>query len=143
MENLPLYVPLIFVLTTVLTILLFYNATPHSIPAITVILVLLVAQAAIARTGFFTVTNTIPPRFILLAGPPLLIIIALFLTVRGRRFLDSLDLRALTILHTIRIPVELVLFWLFLNKAVPVLMTFEGRNFDIFSGLSAPVIYYF
>lgn len=143
MENLPLYVPLIFVLTTVLAILLFYNATPRSIPTITVILVLLVAQAAIARTGFFTVNNTIPPRFILLVGPLLLIIIALFLTARGKRFLDSLDMKTLTILHTIRIPVELVLFWLFLNKAVPHLMTFEGRNFDIFSGLTAPLIYYF
>ena len=42
-----------------------------------------------------------------------------------------------------RIPVELTLLWLFLYKAVPELMTFEGRNFDILSGLSAPIIYYF
>ncbi len=143
MENLPFYIPLIFVLTTALTILLFYSATPRSIPAIVLILILLGVQAAIARTGFFTNTNTIPPRFILLAGPPLLIIITLFFTERGRKFLDSLDLGALTILHTIRIPVELVLFWLFLNEAVPELMTFEGRNFDILSGLTAPLIYYF
>lgn len=41
-----------------------------------------------------------------------------------------------------RIPVEFVLFWLFLNKAIPEVMTFEGRNFDILAGLSAPVIYF-
>jgi hypothetical protein len=49
----------------------------------------------------------------------------------------------LTILHIVRAPVELVLFWLFVYKAVPKLMTFEGRNFDVLSGLTAPLIYYF
>jgi len=46
-------------------------------------------------------------------------------------------------LHTIRIAIEMVLFWLFINKAIPRLMTFEGRNFDLLSGLTAPLIYYF
>jgi hypothetical protein len=72
----------------------------------------------------------------------LIVIVALFVTVNGRRFLDNLDLRVLTILHTVRILVEVVLFLLFINKAVPRLLTFDGRNFDILSGLSAPVIYF-
>ena len=42
-----------------------------------------------------------------------------------------------------KIPVELVLFWLFIHKAVPQLMTFEGRNFDIIAGITAPIIAYF
>jgi hypothetical protein len=54
-----------------------------------------------------------------------------------------MNIQALTILHVVRVPVELVILGLFLIKAVPQLMTFEGRNFDILSGLSAPVIYYF
>jgi hypothetical protein len=37
----------------------------------------------------------------------------------------------------------MVLFWLYANHAVPEAMTFNGRNFDILSGLSAPFIYYF
>jgi hypothetical protein len=49
----------------------------------------------------------------------------------------------LTLLHVIRIPVELVLFWLFVRHTVPEAMTFHGRNFDILSGISAPFIYYF
>ncbi|MCU0324429.1 MAG: hypothetical protein MUF45_04125 [Spirosomaceae bacterium] len=49
----------------------------------------------------------------------------------------------LTVIHTIRIPVEIVLYWLFLNKAIPELMTFEGRNFDILVGITAPIIYFF
>ena len=54
-----------------------------------------------------------------------------------------MNIKTLTVFHIIRVPVELVLFWLFLHKAVPKLLTFEGGNFDIFSGLTAPFIYYF
>ena len=43
----------------------------------------------------------------------------------------------------IRVPVELVLYSLFLNNQVPGEMTFAGGNYDIFSGLTAPLIYYY
>jgi len=58
-------------------------------------------------------------------------------------FIDNMDVKMLTLLHAIRIPVELILFGLFINKTIPEAMTFEGRNFDILSGLTAPFIYYF
>jgi hypothetical protein len=35
------------------------------------------------------------------------------------------------------------LFGLYLHKVVPRVMTFEGRNFDMLCGLTAPFIYYF
>ena len=54
-----------------------------------------------------------------------------------------MDSGTLTLLHTIRIPVEFVLYWLYLDKQVPKLMTFAGGNYDIISGLTAPVIYYY
>ena len=46
-------------------------------------------------------------------------------------------------MHIVRIPVELVLFLLFAKGLVPESMTFEGRNFDIFSGLTAGFVGYF
>ena len=54
----------------------------------------------------------------------------------------GLHLDSLTLLHVVRIPVELVLFGLFSQGAVPQLMTFEGRNWDILAGLTAPIVYY-
>ena len=84
-----------------------------------------------------------PPRFVLLVLPPLVVIIILFVTHSGRRFIDSLFLKTLTQLHVVRIFVEIILFWLLIYKYVPKLMTFEGRNFDILAGLSAPVIAYY
>jgi hypothetical protein len=100
-------------------------------------------QAIIASTGFYTVTNTIPPRLMLAILPPLLLIILLFTTYTGRHFIEKLDMKMMTILHIVRIPVEFVLLWLFVNRTIPGIMTFEGRNFDILSGITAPVIWYF
>lgn len=57
--------------------------------------------------------------------------------------INGFNVKALTLLHVVRVPVELTLYWLFLYKVIPVIMTFEGRNFDILCGLSAPVVYYF
>lgn len=143
MENLPSFVPLIFILTTLLTIWIFYKAANKSTLTLVILIAWMVVQTPVAYSGFYTVTNTMPPRFILLVLPPLLFILGLFLAREGRQYLDSLDPKILTILHIVRIPVELVLYWLFLYDAVPQLMTFEGRNLDILSGLTAPIVYYF
>ncbi len=143
MENLPTYISIVFGLTTVLTVGLFYKATNSSKTTLIIILTWISLQAIIGLSGFYKVTDTIPPRFLLLVLPPVLFIIGFFATSNGRQFLDSLDAKILTLLHTVRVPVEIVLFLLFIHKAVPGLMTFEGRNFDILAGMTAPVIFYF
>ena len=143
MEHLPAYISIVFGLTTLVTVGLFYKAAHYSKTTLLIIFAWLALQAVIGLSGFYTVTDTIPPRFMLLILPPVLLITLLFTTSKGKQFVDSLDTKSLTILHTIRIPVEIVLFWLSVHKTVPELMTFEGRNFDILSGLTAPFIYYF
>lgn len=142
MENLPIYIRIVFVLTTFVTVFLFYKSANNTRIVLTVMLLWLIAQTMIAQTGFYTVTDSFPPRFLLLIVPPFLFILALFLTAKGKQFIDSLNVPMLTYLHVVRIPVELVLLWLFQQGKVPQLMTFEGRNFDILSGISAPVIAY-
>ncbi|MBI3233057.1 MAG: hypothetical protein HYZ42_03285 [Bacteroidetes bacterium] len=143
METIPLYISLLFVATTLATIWLFYKATNQSKTTLAILTAWIVIQGLIGYTGFYTYTQSIPPRFLLLVMPPMLFIIALFSTKKGRQYIDQLDPSKLTILHTVRIPVELVLFGLYIYKMIPELMTFEGRNFDILSGISAPIIYYF
>lgn len=143
MENLPVYINIGFVLITMLTAWLFYKATNYSKLVWIIITAWLIIQTIISLTGFYTITKTHPPRFLLLVLPALLFIILLFTTNKGRMFIDNMDVKMLTLLHAIRIPVELILFGLFINKTIPEAMTFEGRNFDILSGLTAPFIYYF
>ena len=141
MNNLPIYISLVFASTTIASIYIFYKATNRKKKVLYFLFAWIVVQSAIALSGFYTITNTLPPRFILSIGPPLLFIVVLFLTSRGCTFLDSLDKSMLTLLHTVRIPVEIVLLWLSIHKTVPEVMTFEGRNLDILSGVSALVIY--
>jgi hypothetical protein len=43
-------------------------------------------------------------------------------------------------LQVFRLFVEILLWMLFIESLVPVQMTFEGRNFDILAGVSAPII---
>ena len=143
MHDLPLYVPIAFGLTTLLTVYFFFRASNNSFPTLFILLGWLVLQAFVSLSGFYTSTKGFPPRFILLGLPALLTIILLFIVPKGRQYIDSLNPATLTLLHTIRIAVELVLFWLYISKTIPQLMTFEGRNFDIISGLTAPFIFYF
>jgi hypothetical protein len=149
LSNLPLYVSVLFIFTTILTIIFFISAVKENNTIKTVVLVSiviciwLVIHAVLALNFFYTIVNTVPPRFTLMTFPPLLVILILFITKSGRRFIDSLSLKILTQLHVVRIFVEIILLWLFLYKFIPRLMTFEGRNLDILSGLSAPLIDYF
>ncbi|MCX6316740.1 MAG: hypothetical protein NTW29_05590 [Bacteroidetes bacterium] len=139
----PLYINLLFILTTLATVLLFLMATSSSrVIILAVIAVWAGLQAVLAWQGFYTITNATPPRFMLLAAPPLFLIIRLFVSRSGRRFLDQLDRPALTLLHVVRIPVEIVLLLLSIHKMIPVLMTFEGRNLDILAGITAPLIWW-
>ena len=103
----------------------------------------LLFQGIAGFTGFYLVTDTIPPRFALLFPPALFFIAILFISKAGKSFIDSLSPKTLTYLHTVRIPVEFVLWWLFLNGQVPELITFEGRNFDILAGITAPFVGFF
>lgn len=143
MESIPLFVSVVFVTTTLATAFLFYKSTKQSVISLAILMGWLVLQSAIAVSGFYTVTDSLPPRFALAIIPPLILIVGMLATRRGRAFMDSLSPDWLTLLHVVRIPVEMVLYWLFVQGTVPQLMTFEGSNMDILSGLSAPVVFAF
>lgn len=152
-SNLPPHILVTFGLTTVATLLLFIwiiknsslEITRKKSGLITIGLIgWLLLQAVLTLNNIYnTNLQSLPPKIMLLGIlPTILVITLLFATSKGRQFTDSLPLKNITYLNIIRIPVEIVLFWLFINKAIPELMTFEGRNFDILAGISAPVIAY-
>ncbi|CAN5251690.1 hypothetical protein BH09BAC4_BH09BAC4_26800 [soil metagenome] len=142
MENLPVYVYLTFGATVVVAVWLFYKATHYSRLFLGSISGWIVLQLVLSNIGFYNDPASMSSRFPLLILPPFVFIVSCFFTEQGKLFIDGLDIKTLTIFHVIRIPVELVLFWLFVHKSIPEAMTFEGRNVDILSGLSAPLIYY-
>ena len=153
-DNLPIFISMTFGLTTLVSLQLFIwiirnsnseQTRKKATPIFIGLTLWLTIQAVLTYKNVYNSdTNSFPPKIMLIGIlPTILTIIFLFATSKGKQFMDSLPLKNLTYLNIVRIPVEIVLFWLFLNKAIPELMTFEGRNFDILAGLSAPIIAYF
>lgn len=153
LDNLPTYISVAFGLTTLGTLMLFICCLRNSnsqtkqlsTKIFTGLILWLIIQAVISFNRIYSLdTNSLPPKIFLFGIlPALLTIITLFLTKNGRRFIDGLPLVNLAYLNVVRVPVEVVLYWLFLNNAIPELMTFEGRNFDIIAGITSPIIAHF
>lgn len=143
MNNLPDYLSWAFILTSALTVFLFLMASRYSKKVLLIIFTWMVFHGILGYSEFYQNTETIPPRIFLTFGPTILLFLFLLVTKTGNRWIEKLNLKTLTILHVVRIPVEFILYGLFLEKAIPELMTFSGRNFDILAGVTAPFIYYF
>lgn len=79
-----------------------------------------------------------PPRLILFVLAPLTVIITLFSFQKSRQFIARMPITTLTYIHIVRVPVEIVLWWLYTYGVVSEAMTFQGINYDIVSGISAP-----
>ncbi len=142
MQNIPNLIITLFILCTVFSIWQLYNASNKNRIVLILLLSWTILQGFIGLSGFYQNTQTIPPRFSLTLLPAIAFIIMLFFTRKGQVFLSSLSILKLTAIHIVRIPVEICLFYLFISRLIPQIMTFEGYNFDILSGISAIVIYY-
>lgn len=133
------FLSLSFIAITLLTVLMLYFATGRNRTVLLAALLLMLVQALFGLSGFYLRPST-PPRFPLLVAPSLALVALVFFTPSGKKLLLGINLRSLTYLHTIRIAVEMVLWGLAGARLVPVGMTFEGQNFDILAGLSAPLM---
>lgn len=149
-ENVPAYVSITFLVTTFVTVGIFLQAIGrkgfNSAPAKLILFLLpcwMIFQAVLAIGGVYQNTDALPPRLFLFGPLPALLLIAAYFVFARRSFIEQLPLTFLTIIHVIRIPVELVLSWLFAAGMVPQIMTFHGTNFDIVSGITAPIVYFF
>lgn len=148
--DVPLFTSVLFGLTTLLSLAFLFWAIRQSsshrhlaVPVLIGSAIWLIVHALLALSGFYSENSGgIPPRIFLAVGPALILLLGLFVTEKGRAFVDDLPLLSLTYLHVVRIPVEIALYLLFVAGAVPELMTFAGRNFDILAGITAPLIAY-
>jgi hypothetical protein len=141
----PIWLSICFSLLVVLLLVGMYSITRNVAPKTALFFLLgnivwLGFLHLLAQKSFFLNTTSVPPRFLLAVMPPFLFIVGVFVLARGQQFIDGLSLRQLTWVHTIRIGVELLLFELFVARQIPQAMTFEGRNWDILAGLTAPLM---
>ena len=103
----------------------------------------LILVSILASAGFFKDFSTFPPKITLVLVPPM--IIWLIITVKSKflkRVLDKIPPHWIIGLQSFRIIVELLLWKQFLMGITPIQMTFEGQNFDVLVGLTAPLMAY-
>lgn len=151
MPNTPLHLPILFLLTVAASLGFFFWVLKNSGLGSTrknanlVLLGLIVwvtIQSLLGYSGLYANHLKAMPPKIMLFGilPAIFTILLLLISKRGKAFINELPLFHLTFLNLVRVPVEIVLYLLFLNQLVPELMTFTGRNFDILAGISAPLL---
>lgn len=92
---------------------------------------------ALAVSGFFKDVSQLPPRPVVAMLLWLPVVLGLTYTKAFRRLALSTPPQWLIYFQSFRIAVELLLFLAFVRGLLPVQMTFEGRNFDILSGVLA------
>ena len=92
--------------------------------------------------GFFTDFSKLPPRPALAMLLPLPVIFVIAFSKKGTQLLQTIPSHWLVFMQSFRVIVELLLLFAFMAGKLPVQMTFEGRNFDVLTGLFAlPVGY--
>ncbi len=130
-----------FIFITVLTFMLFAWAVKpaYRVKIMLTVFVWVALQGLLAFNGFYTVRDTIPPRFIFAVLPTFLFIFYMIF-FQWKSVENKFDAERLTYFHVMRIPVEIAIFTWYTQGLVPKLMTFEGVNFDILSGLTAFLI---
>ena len=147
MDTEPLYIPLTFIAVVVTTFgFLFYafkvaspgkkDFTPTVVS--TFIIIILFVSSILSYTGYLAEFDTIPPRLPIFLFLEIACIIGIFFSAKGRNFIRKMPITTLTHIHIIRVPVEIVLWWLFKENVIDPILTFEGNNYDIIVGISAP-----
>jgi len=101
-----------------------------------------VAVSALSLFGVFGNFDRFPFNI----GPflmiPLITIILFTFSRTTREILVQLHPSRIIRLQVFRVFVEILLWLLFIQNLLPIQMSFEGRNFDILAGLTAPLIAY-
>lgn len=122
-----------FLILGILSLLLLYLGTGRNKKTLTIFIVW---QTLVGTIAILHIFDEKPNLF------PLVIFGTVVLTFLTLKRIDRqiLNPTILLSIHIIRIPVELILYRLFLQHKIPILMTFTGWNFDILIGLSALII---
>jgi hypothetical protein len=89
------------------------------------------------RMGNFSI---FPFNMMPILAVPLIAILSFTFSKTGREILVHIPTQNILRLQAFRFFVELLLLALYLESQAPLQMTFEGKNWDILSGISAPII---
>ncbi|WPV01646.1 hypothetical protein SNE26_07650 [Mucilaginibacter sp. cycad4] len=125
-----------FLIIVALTVLFFIAATGKLHPIILAYLIWNIIIGVLSYNHFFQNTSTLPPRILLVIIPAVIFVTLAYKNITA----TTIKTKWLYAIHALRLPVEICLFQLYQNGKVPKLMTFEGWNFDILTGITAIIL---
>lgn len=92
---------------------------------------------------FFLDFQSMPPRLLYVFCIPMCFILYFTFSSSLNKILLVTPVWALIYIQSYRLVVEILRWVLMILKVVPVQMSFEGSNFDIITGVTAPLVAYF
>ncbi len=93
--------------------------------------------------GFFRDFQATPPKIALVILPALLAPFLIGCSRRLRPQIEQVPQQLVIALQSFRVAVEIILYGLAAQHLLPEIMTWNGRNFDILVGATAPIMAYF
>lgn len=99
-----------------------------------------VLTGILSLSGFLGDFSSFPPKMMIVLIVPLTAIIWMVSTKTTKEILLHTPAETIIGLQSFRVFVEILLWMLFVTNLAPIQMTFEGRNLDILSGITAPLI---
>ena len=99
--------------------------------------------AILSLSGFISDFTSFPPKMGIVLMVPLISLILIFRSTNLDAILVNIPPQWLLYIQFFRVPVEIFLWFLFLDGALPERMTFEGYNFDILAGITGPLFAYY
>lgn len=119
------------------------GASPHAWRAwMGAVAAWLVVVSMVAASGVLLNFRALPPRMFLIVGGGIAWMMVASRSATFGRLLDAAPRSWPIALQTMRVPIELGLFALHAAGRLPSHLTFEGRNFDVLVGLTAPIVAY-
>src|SRR3954451_12627549 len=96
-----------------------------------------VLLTVLSYSGFFNNFSKLPPRPALALLLPLPFVLRFAFSKTGTQLLQEVPSQWLVFMQSFRIFVEVLLWFAFLAGKLPIQMSFEGRNYDVLTGILA------
>jgi hypothetical protein len=100
------------------------------------------AVSILSLAGVLKDFSVFPPRFLIVLLVPLITMLAVTFLPGTSRLLRFFPATGIIYLQSFRVVVEILLWMSFEQGKLPIQLTFEGRNFDVITGATAPIVAY-
>jgi hypothetical protein len=117
-----------------------YLPRNYKIPALAGLAVWIAYGGVIGYTGVMANVSTLPPGLFYMLAPIIMLAVFMARSRVGETIALSFPLWLLMGMESFRLIVEVFLHQLWLDGQLPKMLTYQGANFDILIGISAPVV---